>query len=385
MDFESEGLLDGLEGKERAARRALLERLAEEGVGLDELRRAAAEDRLVLLPVERALRGRYTVAEVAKKAQVPEEFVISMVRALGLPEPGADEALFGEDDVEAFRSTKLFLEAGFDEEAVAQIRRVLGEGMSRLAATIAPAFGDAFLQAGDDEDEVARRFAAMAEQLTPALTPVLSAAFKAHLRDNISRGVLRQAEREFGQLADSEDIAVCFADLVGFTRLGGEVEGQELGTLANRLAELAGEVAAAPTRLVKTIGDAAMLVSREVPPLVEAALELVAAAEREDLPALRAGIAYGPATVRAGDFYGNSVNLASRVTGVARPGSVLCTEEVRDAAAEQFDWSFAGKHRLKGVSHPISLYRARSHAAAPRGREAAKKRPADRRRRRAAR
>jgi adenylate cyclase len=177
---------------------------------------------------------------------------------------------------------------------------------------------------------------------------------------------------------------VCFADLVGFTRLGGEVEGQELGTLANRLAELAGEAAAAPTRLVKTIGDAAMLVSREVPPLVEAALELVAAAEREDLPALRAGIAHGPATVRAGDFYGNSVNLASRVTGVARPGSVLCTEDVRDAAAEQFDWSFAGKHRLKGVSHPIPLYRARPLAAAPHG-EAAKKRPADRPRRRAAR
>ena len=381
MDYEREGLLDGLDGKERAARLALLERLAAEGVELEELRRAVAEERLVLLPVERALRGRYTVAELARRADVPEEFVIGMVRALGLPEPAADEAPFGEEDVEAFRSTKLFLQAGFDEAEIAQIRRVLGEGMSRLAATIALAFGDAFLQPGDDEDQVAMRFTAMAEQLTPALTPVLAAAFKAHLRDNISRAVLRRTERELGQLADSSEIAVCFADLVGFTRLGAELEGQELGTLAGRLAELAGEVALAPVRLVKTIGDAAMLVSREVPPLVRASLALLAAAERDDLPALRAGLAYGPATLRAGDFYGNSVNLASRVTGIARPGSVLCTEAVRDAAAEEFEWSFAGKHRLKGVAQAVSLYRARPREAAAESR----KRTADRPRRRAAR
>ncbi len=381
MDFESAGLLDGLDGEERAARLALLERLASDGVGLEELKRAAAEDRLVLLPVERALRGRYTVAEVARRADVSEQLVISMVRALGLAEPTADEEVFDEEDVEAFRSTKLFLEAGLAEDDVVQIRRVLGEGMSRLAATIALTFGDAFLQPGDAEDELALRFATMAQHLTPGLTPVLAAALKAHLRDNISRGILRPADREVGQITGSEDIAVCFADLVGFTRLGVELEGEELGTLAGRLAELAGEVAVAPVRLVKTIGDAAMLVSRDVAPLVRAALELVAATERADMPALRAGIAFGEASLRAGDFYGSSVNLASRVTGIARPGSVLCTQEVRDATAHEFDWSFAGRHRLKGVAHAVPLYRARPPEASPQVR----KRPADRPRRRAAR
>jgi adenylate cyclase len=381
VDFESAGLLEGLDGQERAARLSLLERLAKDGVGLEELQRAVAEDRLVLLPVERALRGRYTVAEVARRAEVSEALVRSMVRALGLAEPAADDRLFDEEDVEAFRSTKGFLEAGFAEDDVAQIRRVLGEGMSRLAATIALTVGDAFLKPGDNEDEVARRFAALSDELTPALTPVLAAAFRAHLRDNISRGILRRSDRELGQLADSEDLAVCFVDLVGFTRLGGELEGQELGTLAGRLAELASEVAVAPVRLVKTIGDAAMLVSRDMGPLVRAALELVAAAERADMPALRAGIAYGPASLRAGDFYGNAVNLASRVTGIARPGSVLCTHAIHDGTAEEFDWSFAGKHRLKGVAHPVSLYRARAPEVAPRVR----KRPADRPRRRAAR
>jgi len=290
--------------------------------------------------------------------------VRAVQRAMGLTADDAEEQQFSEADVEAFRSTKRLLEAGFDEQAVTQISRVLGEGMSRLAATVAVAFGETFLRAGDNEDDVALRFAAMAEELTPAVDPILAAAFRAHLREDARRGMLRQADRQSGQVASQQDVAVCFADLVGFTRLGGEIEVQELGTVADKLAELAGELAVGPVRLVKTIGDAAMFVSREVPAQVEVALSLVQAAEQADMPALRAGVAYGPAFQRAGDFYGNSVNLASRVTGIARPGSVLCTAEVHDAAAENFEWSFAGKHRLKGVSHAVPLHRARFPSAA---------------------
>jgi adenylate cyclase len=143
------------------------------------------------------------------------------------------------------------------------------------------------------------------------------------------------------------------------------VEANELGSLAGRLAELASEVATPPGRLVKTIGDAAMFVSPDPAPLVGAALSLLEAGEAADLPALRAGIAFGPALLRAGDYYGHSVNLGSRVTGVARPGSVLCAEEVRDAAPEDFDWSYAGRHRLKGVPKSVALYRARRHQATP--------------------
>jgi adenylate cyclase len=61
------------------------------------------------------------------------------------------------------------------------------------------------------------------------------------------------------------------------------------------------------------------------------------------------------------------VNLASRVTGIARPGSVLCTKEVHDALAERFDWSYAGKHRLKGVGNSVPLYRARRAVTRPGG------------------
>jgi adenylate cyclase len=185
------------------------------------------------------------------------------------------------------------------------------------------------------------------------------AAFKAHLRDSVARGMLGLAELESGDVGGAQEMAVCFADLVGFTRLGGQVEVRELGTVAGRLGRLAASLAEPPVRLVKTIGDAAMFVSPKTAPLVGVALALVEACEEQDLPSLRAGIALGPAQAHAGDYFGNSVNLASRVTGVARPGSVLCTREVRDAAHDEYSWSPAGRHKLKGISGPVPLYRAR--------------------------
>ncbi len=359
MDFEAEGLLEGLEGEARAQRLRLLERLAADGYPEAELVRAVKENRLALLPVERVLGGTYSADEIEQRTGLPAGTMARIRRQQGLPAPEEDDRAFSDEDVDAAKSMKLFLDAGFADERIDEITRVLGEGMSRLAATIAASFVETFLDAGETEDEVALRFAELAEQLTPAFAPILVAAFTAHLRDSVQRGVLGLAELETGDLTGAQDMAVCFADLVGFTRLGGQVEVGELSTVAGRLASLAASLTKAPVRLVKTIGDAAMLVSPEPAPLVEVALELVDAFAEEELPSLRAGIAFGPALLRAGDYYGNSVNLASRVTGVARPGSVLCTREIRDGAADAFSWSAAGRHKLKGVSGPTPLYRAR--------------------------
>jgi adenylate cyclase len=154
--------------------------------------------------------------------------------------------------------------------------------------------------------------------------------------------------------------------------------------VASKLAELAHDVTEAPVRLVKTIGDAAMFVSPDPVALVAVALSLLEAVQAADMPSLRAGVASGPALQRAGDYYGHAVNLASRVTGVARAGSVLCTEEVHDAAPDQFDWSFARKHKLKGMSEQVPLYRARRLGEADQDEAQAKKKPkASRRRTRA--
>jgi adenylate cyclase len=380
MDFAAAGLLDGLEGEERHAREQLLARLADDGVSLEELQAAVAEDRLALLPVERVLGGRYTAADVAQATGLPVEVIRRSRGLLGLPVPSETDRVFSDEDIAAARSQRLFLEAGFGEEEIAEITRVLGEAMSRVAATTTAAFVDTFLEPGDNEQEVAQRFTALAEQLTPALSPVLVATFNAHLRDSVRRGIIGRAERESGHIAGSQEVAVCFADLVGFTRLGGEVEAAELGSVAVRFGELATHAATPPVRLIKTIGDAAMFVSRDPGPLVGVALALLHGAQDADLPAVRAGVASGPALARAGDYYGHAVNLASRVTGIARPGSVLGTQEVRDAAGDEIEWSFAGRHRLKGIAEVVELYRARLPAS-PRAEDEATGRRAGRRRR----
>jgi adenylate cyclase len=127
------------------------------------------------------------------------------------------------------------------------------------------------------------------------------------------------------------------------------------------LEALAAEVAAPPVRLVKTIGDAAMLASPEPEPLLDAALDLIDAADADgaDFPSLRAGVARGLAVPRAGDWFGQPVNLASRITSIARPGSVLTEREVRESAKGGYGWSYAGERRLRGIRDPVPLFRVR--------------------------
>ena len=76
IDFEAEGLLDG--ASDREARLELLQSLEQEGFGLEELREAAAQDRLALLPVERVLAGEgklYTREELAEETGLDPEFL----------------------------------------------------------------------------------------------------------------------------------------------------------------------------------------------------------------------------------------------------------------------------------------------------------------------
>jgi adenylate cyclase len=114
-------------------------------------------------------------------------------------------------------------------------------------------------------------------------------------------------------------------------------------------------------RLVKTIGDAAMLAAPEASPMLDTVLELVEGSRGEARPLLRGGVASGAALPRAGDLYGRPVNLASRLTSFARRGSVVASKEVREAAGDdRYDWSAAGSRKLKGVRGEVDVYRVRS-------------------------
>jgi adenylate cyclase len=363
MDWEAEGLLEDCASDEaRAARRALLDRLHGEGVSVEDLRHAVEDQRLALLPVERQLssEARYSAREIAEKSGLDLDFFQTQQRALGLAVPDADERVYGENDLEMARLGNQYRQAGLPDEDAMEVQRVLGRGMARYAESIRTLVGQTFLEAGTDENELAQRLEGVSQILLPLAGPWLEYVFGLHMREALRQEAVTAEQLATGRLGAGRDCAVAFADLVGFTELGETIPSEELGSVAGRLARLAEEVVEPPARVVKEIGDAVMLVAPDPGDLVEATLRLVEGSDgAEGLPAIRAGVAYGPAVNRWGDWYGSTVNVASRLTERARPASVLTTEAVRDAVADVYEWSFAGEKRLKGLSSPLKTYRAR--------------------------
>jgi adenylate cyclase len=371
MNWDAEGLLEGLDDDDAArdARRRLLDELYANGMDLDELRRTVAEDKLVLAPVARALSSepRYTAREIAERSGVDLEFLTASRRALGLPSPGPDERVYGEKDLEATQLGTLHRQVGFDDEDALEVARVLGQGMARYAEATRALVARTFIEPGLDEYELAHRYRAVAEQLMPLAGPWLEHVFALHLQQVLRSDALTQEQRRAGRLDDTQEAVVAFADLVGFTELGESLPVEELGSVAGRLSRLAGDALEPPVKLVKLIGDAVMLVSPEPEPMLDVTLRLVElAAEDSSFPPLRAGIACGQAVHRWGDWFGTPVNLASRLTTRARPSTVLVAEEIRDAVDSGYEFSDAGRKKLKGFSAPVRAYRAkRSGDAAP--------------------
>jgi adenylate cyclase len=363
IDFAAEGLLEGLEGKQRAERLALLERLAADGVPLAELRRATGTGTLIFLPAEGMIVGpeRYTAREVAELSGVDLGFLLRVRRAAGLPIPEPDEAVYNDADLAAARVIHTGRAAGISDEENLELARVLGRSLSQAAESMRALPLRLVAEPGIGEYDLSLRYAEAAAQLYPLVDPLMRSLLTLHLSNATQSEVISAIERSGGSVPGSREVAVCFADLVGFTPLGEEVPADELGRLAMRLEALATDVAGPPVRLIKTLGDAAMLVSAEPEPLLDSALSLLDAADAEggDFPQLRAGAALGPAVPRAGDWFGRPVNLASRITQVARPGSLLAETELHDAAREDYRWSYAGEHRLRGIRGSVRLFRAR--------------------------
>jgi adenylate cyclase len=366
IDFAAAGLLDDLEGEAREARLGLLRQLSDEGVSLGELREAVAAGHLTLLPVERALAGdgkRYSAREVAELSGIDLDLLRRFRAALGVPYgEDLDARVANEADLQAAIRTKAIIDAGLPPEGILQSARTIGMGMARVAEANRELVVRNLADPSDNERDLANGLAATAMALLPLVGESLNYAFQVNLLEQVKRDVMGTADLASGEIGGAVERTVCFADLVEFTSLGEEIAPEELGEVVGHFEELATSTVVAPVRLVKTIGDAVMLVSPEAEPLVEQTLDLVAAAaaEGDQFPVLRAGIATGPTLPQAGDYYGRSVNLASRVTGIARPGSVLVDAATRDAAGEAgFTYSFAGERRLKGIDNRQKLFRVR--------------------------
>jgi adenylate cyclase len=306
-----------------------------------------------LLAVEMALGGpeRYSLTEVARATRLPVGFTRQALQAAGRPTPGRGKRPLTDDDLRFAHVIRELIDAGMPREELLQVARIVSQSTAQSADAVRRMVFGAVLDPSDSDDAVGRRLAEVTDDLGQLFPRLLLYHFRAHLRDGLRSELLIEA------VAGTTDVAVAFADLVGYTRLGEQLTGAELGAIAQRLAVLAATVAHGPVRLVKTIGDAALFTSPDVPPLIDALSELVARVEAEgpELPQIRVGVAFGAASNRGGDWFGAPVNLASRITDVAQPGQVVADESVKERA-EAFAWRRKRRRRLKGVARPVRIY-----------------------------
>ena len=364
---DPDGLLDGLDGDLRAERAELVEWLIQQGFSVEEIRSSLSP---MLLPTRRLLGddGQYVSArEISERVGLPIEELTRFQRAVGMAHVEDPEApVFTRPDGDTAVHLRRFLDLGINPDRMLSAVRVLALGLANAVEELQIAGLDAVLHPGATELETARGTAALVGRALPLLGPMIEDLLLLQLRHNMETEAVDASERAAGSpLPGARMVTVSFADLVGFTALGEELGPAQVEELANRLGDVAHEVAQPPVRLVKTIGDAVMLVCPDTAELLGAMLRLLDAAAEGQLPMLRVGVACGAAVSRAGDWFGRPVNLASRITAIARPGSVLATEAVREEVAEagledRFAWSDVGGRRLKGVRNPVPLVRVRA-------------------------
>lgn len=353
------------------------------GVPPAEIERAAADDTLELLAMERVVSlepPRFDLAEVAALSGVAPEEIRSYWRALGFPDPRPGEKLFTESDVEMLTAVVSFIAEGTLEPDLAlQMARVIGSAMDRIATAQVDSL-EVRREAREAREAQAREaqareaqdgqrgtvFAGTARN-TAELLSLMPRVMELVWRRHVANAARRRMMRAAGD-GGADTLVVGFADMVGFTAKTQQLEDHELAEVVGRFETVAYDVVASHGgRVVKMIGDEVMFLHDDVREGAELALAL---AERfRDDPALsdvRVGLACGPVLERDGDVYGPVVNLANRIVSIAYPGSVVVSEEVHDALADHDGLHFRPlrSHYLKDIGR-VPLWVLRRSAESP--------------------
>ncbi len=256
--------------------------------------------------------------EVWGRTDASESFARQLWRAMGFPELPDDAVALTDADVEALAVIAGNLDGlGIGEETAVRFARLLGQTMGRVADALLSIVDEGLaefdaLPAGDVED-----LAVVAADL---VNPLIEQELVYLLRRHLYAGAIRRlGAPDSGQ----EVMVVGFADVVSFTRLSGEMAEGELAELIETFeATTADAIAEHGGRVVKLIGDAVMFTFEDARAAGRLALLLIESFGG-DRPELRVGLARGPVVSRLGDVFGSTVNLASRLVGFARPGTVL--------------------------------------------------------------
>jgi len=278
--------------------------------------------------LERAILGdlpRHTSIEVAESAGVSLADARRLWRALGFADAGEDPA-FTDADLDALTVIGKLTDSDIlDFETAVKLTRAVGQTVARLAdwqvATLAERVES--VEAGDDASG-SRLFTAfqMAHEVEPAFERLLVYAWRRHLAAAVGRvEALGAAAEELLTV----HLTVGFADLVSFTKLSNGLDEDTLGDLVETFESKATDIVAGlGGRVIKTLGDSVLFVTENATAGVETALQIVdTIAVEEQLPDVRVGLASGPVVTRLGDVFGSPVNLAARLTSVARRNRVI--------------------------------------------------------------
>lgn len=289
-------------------------------------------------------RRRYTKQDVARQAGVVVERSVRLWRALGFVDVADDAVVFTDDDVSALSLLVALVDQGvIDEGAETSLARSAGQALARLADWQARLVREAVENTGKAEATEADLVVA-AEQLVPVMERLQSYIWRRHLVAAAGRLVPVP-------LGDptSTRLVVGFADVVGFTRYSRSVDDVELAEFVDHFENAVSDtISARGGRVIKMIGDEVMFAADTPTQAADIALDLVRQAEADEhLPDLRLGLAYGDVLNRLGDVYGPVVNVAARLTSLARPNSVLVDRELFVALTDRTRYRL---HRLRRAS-----------------------------------
>ncbi|EME66845.1 hypothetical protein G352_02874 [Rhodococcus ruber BKS 20-38] len=356
--FVAAGLLDGLAGADRARRVRVLMQLADHGTSVTTLTEATRRGQLGYLLLDDVLTPRgatCTLARICERTGISRTDVERWFRSMGRGVATEGSADYSEDDLRLARLLAEYRALGGADADLFAFARIVGRNTATLADTTRSLI-QRQLDADPEHPERALRQAHEIRRFAEFQSRLLARAVTTRLRQYLRQQIHAQAMNHHDP--EARQVAACFADLVGFTTLGEQLSPSELGALADRLDVLTTDVVAPPVRFVKTVGDAVLLLSADPTALATVAIELLAAAQRQGLPPLHAGIAWGTAVRSAGDWIGRPLNRASRIASVAGPGEVL----VDGAAMRRLDSAAvaaepAGRYPLKGFAGEHELFR----------------------------
>ncbi|REE98327.1 adenylate/guanylate cyclase domain-containing protein [Thermomonospora umbrina] len=319
--------------------------------------------------VEELLLGgelRYTRVDAVELGGVTKEFSQRIWRALGYPHMGDDQVAFTQGDIEALcRIRKLMDDGVLDEDGVIRLVRAFGQTMTRLAEWQVDLLTSMFTADSPDPPsaEMVGQLVAMAERHFDDFERLVVHAWRRQLAAAGTRAMAVATVQDESVPARTM-ATVGFADMVSFTAMSRELDEPELARVVERFEETAADVVASNGgRLVKTLGDE-VLFSADGPELGgEIALSMAEAIKDEtEMPDVRVGVAYGPVLPMRGDVFGTTVNLAARLTSIARPGSVVIDAELAAQLEKADDYTITRIVRRParglGIIQPYVLRRA---------------------------